>query len=59
MGWTDALLAGAIVIGAIYLLYRSLWKKQGYCPGCDSHTCGVGRKDEQLAWSREEKGQAD
>jgi hypothetical protein len=40
MSWTDALLAGAIVLGAVYLIYRALWKKQGYCPGCDAHTCG-------------------
>ena len=40
MNWTDVLLAGAIVLGAVYLIYRSLWKKPGYCPGCDSRTCG-------------------
>lgn len=59
MSWTDALLAGAIVLGAAYLIYRSLWKKQGYCPGCDAHTCGVGRKDHQHALRRNENGQND
>ena len=36
---TDFLLAAAIIIGAVYVLYRSVWKKRGYCPGCDSETC--------------------
>ncbi|MEW6387162.1 MAG: FeoB-associated Cys-rich membrane protein [Thermodesulfobacteriota bacterium] len=36
---SDLLLAGAIIIGAVYVLYRSLWKKRGYCPGCDAGTC--------------------
>ncbi len=40
----DTLLAGAIIIGALYLLYRSLWKKRGYCPGCASPTCPVKRE---------------
>jgi hypothetical protein len=42
MGWTDFFLAGAIIIGAVYLLYRSLWKKQGYCPGCNGCSCNGG-----------------
>lgn len=40
MSWTDILLAGGLIAGALYLLYRSIWKKQGFCPGCDAHTCG-------------------
>jgi len=36
----DLIWAGAIILGAVYLIYRFLWKKQGYCPGCDAHTCG-------------------
>jgi hypothetical protein len=36
MGFVDIVLAGLIVGGAIYLLYRSLWKKKGYCHGCDA-----------------------
>jgi hypothetical protein len=36
MSWTDLLLAGGIAGGAIYLLYRSIWKKGGHCSGCDS-----------------------
>jgi hypothetical protein len=36
MGFVDIVLAGLIVGGAVYLLYRSLWKKKGYCHGCDS-----------------------
>jgi hypothetical protein len=39
MGWLDTLLAGAIIAGALYLLYRSIWKKRGYCPGCSGGSC--------------------
>ena len=39
IGLVDLILAGALICGAVYLLYRSLWKKRGYCPGCDSHNC--------------------
>jgi len=34
MGIVDIVLAGVIAGGAVYLLYRSLWKKRGYCSGC-------------------------
>ena len=33
-----------IISGAIYLLYRSIWKKKGHCPGCDLGTCPEGKK---------------
>lgn len=36
MGFADIVLMGLIVAGALYLLYRSVWKKKGYCHGCDS-----------------------
>ena len=36
MGIVDIVLIVLIVGGAVYLLYRSLWKKKGYCPGCDT-----------------------
>jgi hypothetical protein len=36
MGFVDIALMVLIVGGALYLLYRSLWKKKGYCHGCDS-----------------------
>jgi len=36
MGFVDIVLSVLIVGGAICLLYRSLWKKKGYCHGCDS-----------------------
>jgi hypothetical protein len=39
MSWFDLLMAAGIVGGALYLLYRSLWKKQGYCTGCRADTC--------------------
>ncbi|MFZ5452874.1 MAG: FeoB-associated Cys-rich membrane protein [Thermodesulfobacteriota bacterium] len=39
MTWTDLFLAGGIALGALYLLYRSLWKKRGYCPGCEVPSC--------------------
>ena len=35
MGIVDIVLIVPIVWGAVYLLYRSLWKKKGYCHGCD------------------------
>jgi hypothetical protein len=35
MGIVDIVLIVPIVGGAVYLLYRSLWKKKGYCAGCD------------------------
>lgn len=34
MGIVDIVLSGLIVGGAVYLLYRSIWKKRGYCTGC-------------------------
>ena len=36
MGIVDVVLIVVIVGGAVYLLYRSLWKKRGYCTGCDT-----------------------
>jgi hypothetical protein len=41
MGIVDVVLMVLIVAGARYLLYRSVWKKKGHCPGCDSGTCAV------------------
>jgi hypothetical protein len=41
MGIVDFVLIGLIVTGAVYLLYRSIWKKGGYCHGCSSSgKCG-------------------
>jgi len=39
MGLKDLLIAGVILIGAAYLLYRSLWKKKGHCQGCSDGSC--------------------
>ncbi|MCL6558151.1 MAG: FeoB-associated Cys-rich membrane protein [Firmicutes bacterium] len=39
MSVVDILLMGLIMAGALYLLYRSLWKKKGHCPGCDTGAC--------------------
>ncbi|MCP2501140.1 MAG: FeoB-associated Cys-rich membrane protein [Deltaproteobacteria bacterium] len=36
MGIVDVALIVLIVGEAIYLLYRSIWKRKGYCHGCDS-----------------------
>ncbi len=44
MGATDIFLMGLIIGGAIYLLYRSIWKKKGHCSGCSSETCGMKKK---------------
>jgi hypothetical protein len=41
MGLSDMIWMGLILGGALYLLYRSVWKKQGHCPGCDSGTCAM------------------
>jgi hypothetical protein len=46
MSWTDLFLAGGIAIGALYLLYRSIGKKRGYCHGCSSGNCSVKGNDE-------------
>lgn len=40
MGLTDIVLIVLIVGGAVYLLYRSIWKKKGYCHGCDASEKG-------------------
>lgn len=39
MGPVDMVIAGIILAGAIYMLYRSLWKKKGHCHGCTSGSC--------------------
>ncbi len=44
MDWKDLLLAGAIIGGCLYILYISLWKKRGCCPGCDAGAC-PGKKE--------------
>jgi hypothetical protein len=47
MSWLELPLIGAIIGGALYLLYRALWQKGGCCPGCDSRSCPIkpGNKD--------------
>ncbi|KAA0892129.1 FeoB-associated Cys-rich membrane protein [Oryzomonas rubra] len=40
MGAFDIVLMIAILAGAAWLLYSSLWKKKGHCPGCDGGSCG-------------------
>ncbi len=44
MGAIDILLMGLIIGGALYLLYRSIWKKKGHCSGCASETCEMKKK---------------
>lgn len=39
MALLDIIWMGFIITGALYLLYRSVWKKKGHCSGCDSRTC--------------------
>ncbi|MGB9892217.1 MULTISPECIES: FeoB-associated Cys-rich membrane protein [Thermodesulfovibrio] len=41
MPLTDILLAVIIFGGAVYLLYRSIWKKKGHCSGCRSTYCKI------------------
>ena len=42
--FVDITLMAVIIAGAVYLLYRSVWKKKGHCQGCDSGTCEVRKK---------------
>lgn len=42
MGQFDIVLMLLIVAGALWILYRSLWKKKGHCHGCGS--CGCDKK---------------
>jgi hypothetical protein len=44
MTFSDILLMGLIIGGAIYLLYRSVWKKKGHCAGCSAETCEMRKK---------------
>ncbi len=39
MGFVDIALMAVIITVAVYLLYRSLWKKKGHCQGCGSCDC--------------------
>lgn len=47
MGFVDIVLMALIIAGAIYLLYRSVWKKKGHCQGCNSETCDREKKREK------------
>ena len=44
MGLTDLVLMAFIISGAIYLLYRSLWKQKGHCAGCDAAACDIRKR---------------
>ncbi len=44
MDFVDIALIAVIIAGAVYLLYRSVWKKKGHCPGCDSEICDSSTK---------------
>jgi hypothetical protein len=46
MGFTDIFWMALIIIGTVYLLYRSLWIKKGHCQGCDSGVCDAGKKSD-------------
>jgi hypothetical protein len=41
MGFADVVVMVLIIAGACSLLYRSVWKKQGHCTGCDAGACGA------------------
>ena len=47
MGISDYILMALIIGGALYLLYRSLWKKKG-CAGCPSGECETGKKKSKI-----------
>ncbi|MEW5746649.1 MAG: FeoB-associated Cys-rich membrane protein [Nitrospirota bacterium] len=53
MNLTDAVWMAVILAGAVYLLYRSVWKKKGHCQGCDSGICNKKRGEEQPRSSQE------
>lgn len=44
-GWLDWALVAAVVVVALWYLYRSLWAKRGQCGGCAKGKggCGVQR----------------
>lgn len=44
MGVADVIWMAVILAVAGYLLYRSLWKKKGHCPGCNECECSSGKK---------------
>ncbi|MFA6054826.1 MAG: FeoB-associated Cys-rich membrane protein [Thermodesulfovibrionales bacterium] len=44
MGFFDIILMVLIIGGSVYILYRSLWKKKGHCPGCSSESCSIKKK---------------
>jgi hypothetical protein len=44
MGFADIFLMVLIISGAVYTLYRSIWKKKGHCSGCDSEMCEMKKK---------------
>ncbi len=44
MNFVDIALMVVIIAGAVYLLYRSLWKKKGHCQGCDMGSCEAKKK---------------
>lgn len=44
MGCADLMLAAVILGGALWLLYHSLWKRKGHCPGCDGGGCAGKRQ---------------
>jgi hypothetical protein len=39
MSTVDIIIAAAILVGAAWLLYRSVWKKKGHCHGCEGCSC--------------------
>jgi hypothetical protein len=45
MGLADAVIAAGILGGALYLLYRSLWKGGGSCHGCEGGACRPSSRD--------------
>ncbi|MBI5101079.1 MAG: FeoB-associated Cys-rich membrane protein [Nitrospirae bacterium] len=46
MGIKDIIFMALIIGGALYLLYRSVWKKKGHCSGCGPDTCEMKKTKE-------------
>ena len=44
MKFTDVFFMALIIGGALYLLYRSIWKNKGHCSGCSAEDICVGER---------------
>jgi hypothetical protein len=45
MRFVDVITTIVILAGAVFLLYRSIWKKNGSCHGCANGACRAPRRE--------------